>query len=36
MVQIVRSLEIRGLLDLGCGPAVLLTELARLDTGFAG
>lgn len=34
--QIVTSLGIRVLVDLGCGPATLLNELATNDSGFRG
>ena len=36
MVEIIRALNVRHLLDLGCGPAVLLSALARQDTSFIG
>jgi SAM-dependent methyltransferase len=36
MLEIIRALNVRHLLDLGCGPAVLLSALAREDTSFIG
>jgi len=36
VIQLVRQLELRSLLDLGCGPATLLTELCLSDPMFQG